>query len=72
MIMEPIKCLLDAVARQREQHREAYAAFMVAHGAQDIGELTREETRELFSICLMGARLDAEMAALRRLLGRVS
>jgi hypothetical protein len=70
--MDPLALLMDDAERRRDRHQADYAAFMAEHGAQDIGELTREETRELFSICLMGARLDAEMAALRRLLGRVS
>ena len=70
--MDPLALLMDDAERRRDRHQSDYAAFVAEHGGQDIGELTREETRELFSICLMGARLDAEMAALRRLLGRVS
>jgi hypothetical protein len=69
---EPLFLLLDAVARQREQHQAGYATFMAAHGAQDIGDLSREESRELFAILLAQVRLDAEMRALRRLIGRLS
>jgi hypothetical protein len=71
--MEPLFLLLDAVARQREQHQAGHAAFMAAHGAQDIGDLSQEESRELFAILLASqVRLDAEMRALRRLIGRLS
>ena len=68
--MEPLFLLLDAVARQREQHQAGHAAFMAARGAQDIGDLSQEESRELFAILLAQVRLDAEMRALRRLIGR--
>jgi hypothetical protein len=64
--------LLDAVARQREQHQASYATFMAVHGAQDIGDLSREESRELFASRPAQVRLDAEMRALRRLIGRLS
>ena len=72
LIMEPLFLLLDAVARQREQHQAGHAAFMAARGAQDIGDLSQEESRELFAILLAQVRLDAEMRALRRLIGRLS
>jgi hypothetical protein len=69
--MEPLCALLDAAARRHEANQaRCAAAFVAAHGAQDIGELSREETRELFAICIMGSRLDAEMRALKRLIRR--
>jgi hypothetical protein len=49
-----------------------YATFMAEHGSRDIGNLSREKSRELFSILLAQARLDAELRALRRLIGRMS
>jgi|HubBroStandDraft_6_1064221.scaffolds.fasta_scaffold2560727_2 hypothetical protein len=53
--MEPLCALFDAAARRHKENQARYAAaFVAAHGAQDIGELSREETRELFAICLMG------------------
>jgi hypothetical protein len=68
---ERLCALLDAAARRHEENQARYAAaFVAAHGAQDIGEPSREETRELFAICLMGSRLDAEMRALKRLIRR--
>jgi hypothetical protein len=70
--MEPLSLLLDAVARQHEQHKVSYPAFMAALGAQDIGDLDRAEARELFAILLAQARLDAEMRTLQRLIGRMS
>jgi hypothetical protein len=71
LIIERLCALLDAAARRHEENQARYAAaFVAAHGAQDIGELSREETRELFAICLMGSRLDAEMRALKRLIRR--
>jgi hypothetical protein len=48
-----------------------YAAFIAEHG-RDIGDLSREEARELFSILLMQAGLDAEMRFLKNLVGRLS
>jgi hypothetical protein len=70
--MEPLSLLLDAVARQHEQHKASFAAFMAAHGAQDIGDLSREESRKLFAILLAQARLDAEMRVLKKLVGGMS
>jgi hypothetical protein len=70
--MEPLTLLLDEVARQREQNQARYAAVKAAHGAEDIGNLSRAEVRELFAILLAQVRLDAEMLTLRRLIGRMS
>jgi hypothetical protein len=63
--------LLSDAERRRDRHKADYAAFIAEHG-RDIGDLSREEARELFSILLMQAGLDAEMRVLKNLVGRLS
>jgi hypothetical protein len=70
--MQALSLLLDAAAKRRQQHQASYVAFMAAHDVRDIGELSREESRDLFAILLMQAGLDAEMRVLRKLIRRLS
>ena len=69
--MEPLCALFDAAARRHKENQARYAAaFVAAHGAQDIGELSREETRDICDLSYGEGRLDAEMRALKRLIRR--
>jgi hypothetical protein len=63
--MTAVAALLDAAARRRDRLTADLAAFMAEHGSQDISGLSREEVRELFSILLAQAGLNAEIKVLR-------
>jgi hypothetical protein len=67
LLMEPLSPLLDDLVRRRDENEARYAAFKEAHGAQNIGDLSRDETRELFSILLAVHRLAFEWTILARL-----
>jgi hypothetical protein len=70
--MTPVAALLDAAAKRREENKERYAAFMASRGSQDIGDLSRGESLELFAIVLAAQAADAEVKVLRKLLTRLA
>jgi hypothetical protein len=70
--MAAVAALLDAAARRHDQLTADRAALMAEHGARDSADLSREEARELFSILLAAAGLDAEMQVLENLIRRLS
>jgi hypothetical protein len=70
--MDPVSALLDAAAGHRDRLTADLAAFMVAHHVRDIGELNREASRELLTILLAQAGLDAEIKVLRQVIRRLS
>jgi hypothetical protein len=70
--MDPLATLLSDAEQRRARHMARYVAFMAEHSSQDIGDLSREESFELFSILLAAAGLDAELRVLRNLIGRFS
>jgi len=55
-----------------DHNEERYAAFVAERGSRDVSGLSGEEARELFSILLTQAGLDAEMQVLQNVIERLS